>query len=222
MSSRPRSWTSWRASRVPRAGLSGPVVVAEAARLADEEGLEALTLAALAGRFGVAVPSLYKHIDGLDGLRRSLAISGLRELGATLEGTTGLRPLAHGYREWARAHPGRYMLSLRAAPADDAEHAAVAGEVLAIVNGVLAEHGLAGEAAIDGARLLRSTLHGFVSLEAAGGFGLPRDIECSFERLLDALEAGLGALGADAPDARHHRDPEQSSRQDPGRPSGQA
>ena len=40
-------------------------------------------------------------------------------------------------------------------------------------------------------RTLRSGLHGFVSLEASGGFGLPRDVDESFETLIDVLVAGV-------------------------------
>jgi AcrR family transcriptional regulator len=180
---------------VPRAGLTGPIVIAEAGRLADEAGLDGLTLAALAARLGVAVPSLYKHVDGLGALRRGVAIAALHDLGAAIGAASGLRACAHAYRDWARAHPGSYAATLRAAPADDPQYEAAAVEVLDVVYAVLAGHGLAGDGAVDGARLLRSTLHGFVTLEAAGGFGMPRDVERSFERLLDALDLGLTVLG---------------------------
>jgi len=69
---------------VPRAGLSPEVIVDEAARLVDEAGRERLTLSELAKRFGVAQPSLYKHIKGLDGLNRLLAVRVLREVGETM------------------------------------------------------------------------------------------------------------------------------------------
>ncbi|GAB3952288.1 hypothetical protein GCM10027614_55720 [Micromonospora vulcania] len=49
---------------MPRVGLNQQTVVREAARLADEVGYQQLTLAALAGRLGVALPSLYKHVRG--------------------------------------------------------------------------------------------------------------------------------------------------------------
>ena len=51
--------------------------------------------------------------------------------------------------------------------------------------------GLVGDDEIDAIRTLRSGLHGFVALEAAGGFGLPLDVDRSFERLVDALVATL-------------------------------
>jgi hypothetical protein len=56
---------------------------------------------------------------------------------------------------------------------------------------VLAAYRLTRDDAIDAARAVRAALHGFVALEAAGGFGLPRDVEWSFERLLDGLDAAL-------------------------------
>ena len=68
----------------PRAGLSREAVVQAAAALADEEGLEEVTLAELASRLGVRTPSLYNHVAGLEGLRRELALLGTRELGRRL------------------------------------------------------------------------------------------------------------------------------------------
>jgi AcrR family transcriptional regulator len=47
--------------------LSREVVVEGAASLADEKGLEAVTLTALASELGIRTPSLYNHVDGLEG-----------------------------------------------------------------------------------------------------------------------------------------------------------
>jgi len=69
---------------MPRAGLTPQRVVQEAGAVADATGLDRLTLAAVADRFGVAIPSLYKHVNGLDGLRRDLAVLATRELTAVL------------------------------------------------------------------------------------------------------------------------------------------
>jgi len=188
---------------VPRAGLTPSVVVAAAADLADEIGFERLTLAALAARLGVAVPSLYKHIDGLAAVRRGIAISALADLGSDLTAEVSrasgrkshhrLRVLAHAYRSFAAAHPGRYAATVRAAAPEDEEHAASAGAALAVVLEVLAGLGLSGDAAIDAARGLRALLHGFAALEAGGGFGLPRDVDRSFDRVIDAFGRALAA-----------------------------
>jgi Tetracyclin repressor-like, C-terminal domain len=41
---------------------------------------------------------------------------------------------------------------------------------------------------VDATRALRSALHGFVMLENAGGFGLPRDVDRSFGQLVAAFD----------------------------------
>lgn len=183
---------------MPRAGLSADVVVAEAARLVDEVGRDGLTLSALAQRFGVAQPSLYKHLTGLDGLHRSLSVLVLREVAATLRragtgrsGADAVSALAGAYRTYALTHPGRYGYVLRAPAPGDAEHEAAAAEILAVFDDVFTGYGIAGADAVDAVRFVRSVLHGFVSLELVGGFGLPQPAEASFLRLVAATNRAL-------------------------------
>lgn len=180
---------------MPRAGLTTDVVVARAADLADEVGYERVTLAAVAEVFSVAVPSLYKHVGGLDDLRRRIAIRATRELGdavvtASVDGDA-LRAMADAIRDFARAHPGRYAATVRAPDPGDTEHLEVTQAVLAAVLDVLRTRGIAGDDAVDAARAVRSAVHGFVALETAGGFGLARDVDRSYARMLDLLDAGL-------------------------------
>jgi AcrR family transcriptional regulator len=183
---------------VARAGLSESVVVAEAERLADEVGLSRLTLAALAERLGVRLPSLYKHIDGMEGLQRSIAVRAKVELADVLGRSAvgksrddAVRAIALTYREWAREHPGRYASTVRAPAADDVDDQTASYAVVSIVLDILAGFGLQGDDAIDAARALRSALHGFITLDAAGGFGLPVDVDRSFDRLVDGLVTTL-------------------------------
>jgi AcrR family transcriptional regulator len=178
-------------------------VVAAAAALADEVGWAQLTLAGLAGRLGVRLPSLYKHVDGLDGLRRGVTVVALHELGAALSqaavarsGREALTSLAAAYREYATAHPGRYEATLRAPAAGDDEHEAAGDAVLRVVLAVLSGYGLDGADAVDATRVLRAGLHGFVSLERAGGFGMPQGVDHSFARLVDALHEALAGWAA--------------------------
>ncbi len=182
--------------------------MAEASDLADEVGWDGLTLAALAGRCGVRVPSLYKHVDGLDAVRGRVAVRAVRALGEELRGaavgrarTDALRALADRYRAWAREHPGRYAATLRAPAADDEELRAAGAAVLDVVFAVLAGFGIEGDDAVDATRILRSALHGFAALEAVGGFGMPRDVDRSFARLVAGLDAAFTAWTG-APDQR--------------------
>jgi AcrR family transcriptional regulator len=186
---------------VARAGLSEDRVVIEAERIADEVGLSRLTLAALADSLGVRQPSLYKHIDGMDALQRSIAVRAKTELGDVLgraavgkSGDDAIRALATAYRRWALEHPGRYSATVRAPEPGDTDDEAASAAVIGIVFDVLAGYDLHGDDAVDATRALRSTLHGFIALESSRGFGLPVDIDRSFERLVDGLIVALHAL----------------------------
>ena len=55
-----------------------------------------------------------------------------------------------------------------------------------------AASGREGDELIHAVRALRSAVHGFAALEAAGGFGLAVDPDVSFRRLVDALARGIG------------------------------
>jgi AcrR family transcriptional regulator len=183
---------------MPRAGLDSERVVDTAAAIADAEGLDGVTLARVAGGLGVRAPSLYNHVDGRAGLRRALALRGVRELTAALRdaavgrsGTDALAATARAYRAYARAHPGLYAASVAAPAPDDAEHQVAAAETVDVVYAVLRGWRLEGDDAVHAARAFRSAVHGFVLLEATGGFGIPVDVDASFERLVATLAGGL-------------------------------
>ncbi|HEV2123817.1 MAG TPA: WHG domain-containing protein, partial [Chloroflexota bacterium] len=181
-----------------RAGLDRDTVVRAAAKLADTEGLEVVTLARLAALLGVRPPSLYNHVAGQEGLRRELALYGLSDLAKRMgqaaigkSGDHALVAIAHAYRDFAREHPGVHAVCQRAPDPDDPEWVAIGQEVVGIMLAVLAGYSLTGDDALHAVRALRSIVYGFASLEAAGGFGLPLDLDESFRRLLQMFIAGL-------------------------------
>ncbi len=185
---------------MPRAGLDSAAVVSAAAELADHDGLERLTLARLARRLNVRTPSLYAHVAGLEDLRARLAVRGARMLAeVSSRAATGrarddaLRAFADAYRAFAHDHLGTYAAIQRAPDPGDAEAQAAAGAVLEVLAAVLRGYGLEDEDAIHGMRMVRSTLHGFVSLEASGGFGLPISLDESWDRLIATLDRGLAS-----------------------------
>jgi AcrR family transcriptional regulator len=182
---------------MPRAGLTPDVVVDAAAALADEHGADRLTLAAVAKHFGVALPSLYKHVGGLEDLHARLAVRTAEELAVAMRraatgraGADALRTLAQAYRTYAAEHPGRYPYLLRARP-DDPAYVAAGEQTIEVLREVFRGYGVEGEDVVDAARFVRSTLHGFVGLEAVDGFGLTRPVDRSFAALVDGLDRAL-------------------------------
>jgi len=182
-----------------RVGLDHAMVVHAAAELADAQGLHEVTLATLAARLGVRTPTLYHYVAGLGGLRRELALLGCQELAQRLgkavmgkSGDEALRGLAYAYREFVHVHPGLYDATVQAADRDDTELVAAQTEVVEIAIRALSAYHLANEDAIHAVRMLRSVVHGFATLEQSGGFGIPLDIDETFERLLTIFLRGLG------------------------------
>lgn len=183
-----------------RAGLDTRRVVNAAADLIDAEGIEALSLTALAERLNVRLPSLYNHVSGLEGLRRELAIRAMRGLAEALgraamgkSGETALTAVGNAYRAYGKAHPGLYaMLQYVSAPTDDEVRAAALAP-LEVLFAVLSAYGLQEEPAIHVIRTLRSALHGFVLLETSGAFALGVDIDESFARMISLFSHSLGA-----------------------------
>lgn len=181
-----------------RAGLDQATVVEAAARLVDEEGIEQLTLGRLAERLGVRTPSLYNHVAGLPGLKRDLALYCLHDLlDRILRVSIGksraeaIFAIADAYRAYARAKPGRYAFTLQAPGPGDQELQVVAQEIVDVLRAVLAPYKLGEEEDIHAIRSLRSIVHGFSSLEAAGAFGMPVDMDASFHWLVSMFIDGL-------------------------------
>ncbi len=190
---------------MPRAGLDRESVVAAAVALVDESGAEALTLARLAERLGVKAPSLYKHVGGLDDLRASVAVASKRELAAALEsaalgyaGADAVQALAGAYRAWASAHPGRYPATVVAENPEVPGDVEASARMLAVLSSALRPLGLPEADRVDSIRAVRAALHGFVGLEAVGGFGLPDDVDRSFARMVADLVVALESRAADA------------------------
>ncbi len=183
---------------VHRAGLDHAKVLQAAADLADREGLQGVSLAALAAQLDVRSPTLYHYVGGLAGVRQELALLGTQEmihrLGRAVMGKAGdeaVMALGNAYREYAEEHPGLYAATVRPAEPTDSALGAAQNELVEIVVRTLSAYHLEGEDAVHAVRILRSAIHGFVTLVNEGGFGLPLDLDESFRRLLQVFIGGL-------------------------------
>jgi AcrR family transcriptional regulator len=183
---------------VPRAGLS-PAAVADAAlAVVDDVGLEALTLAQVAQRTGVAAPSLYKHVDGLPALRRAVRLRVLAEVTDRMRrevtgrsGSAAVRAMASAYRDYMLRHPNRYTLVEAAVAPSDEELYAASVELVEVIFAVLRGNGLDGNELVHATRSLRALVGGFVRLEYSGGFGMPQSVDETFDYLVDLYLSGL-------------------------------
>ena len=75
--------------------------------------------------------------------------------------------------------------------------------VVQVAMTVMASLGLSGEDGLHAVRGLRSLVHGFATLEISGGFGLPLDLDESFQRLIAVFLAGLKTQAETQPQEAH-------------------
>jgi AcrR family transcriptional regulator len=184
--------------------LDHAAVVRAAAALADQQGLEAVTLGAVAARLGIRPPSLYNHVAGLPGLRDSLALLGTRRLGDRLaraaigkSADDAVIAIGHAYRTFAQEHPGLFAAAVRAPRPENAAWVEAARSVVDTVLAVLGAYNLSEDEALHAVRGLRALVHGFSVIESAGGFGLPLDLDVSFDYLLRLFTRGLRSAHAE-------------------------
>lgn len=185
-----------------RRGIDRDDVIEAALTIVDRDGLDALSLKAVADALDVQSPSLYSHVDGLTGLLDALTLTATAEFGETLRdsvvgvsGDDAVAAFAHAYRDWATTKPGRYELSLRKVARADKR--AAGRSAIETMDRVLASFGLVGAEATAAGRTLRAALHGFSTLEAADALGRGRHDE-SFDYLVRHFLRGV-RVGAAEP-----------------------
>ena len=189
---------------MPRARLTPQLVTEAGAALIDEIGFENLSMGLLAERLGVKTPSLYKHIASQADLAHRIAVLATTEIADAIRdatqgraGTDALAAGAHAMRAYVLEHPGRYAAGNAARPTgpDDPMVPAV-GRVLASWAAMLHGYRLDPGQEIHALRMLRSMLHGFATLEAAGSFQIDADVDDSFTWMIGFIDQGLKARSA--------------------------
>ena len=183
----------------PKVALDKNTIMLAAAELANQHGSEYITLAMLAKKLNIKPPSLYNHFDGLPGIKREMAIFSLEKLYISLmeeakgksKGEEEVIALSQAYLSFARTNPGLYEFALSAPnPADEFVHAA-GKKIVELVVSAIQPFELSEEEAIQAVRGLRSLMHGFASLEQKGGFGMPLDLDESYQFAVTAFIQGL-------------------------------
>ena len=179
-----------------RAVTSTAAIVTAARDLLEHEGLEGLTMHAVATAVGVRAPSLYKRVRDRGELIQLVGNATAEDL---LDRLTRVRTgdpardilsFAAEVRSFARDHPAAYGLLFARLPetwrVDPVRNARAAEPILEAVTALVGP-----EEALDAARLLVAWVHGFVSMELAGSFRLGGSVDEAFAYGLQRLTAAL-------------------------------
>ncbi|GMA65996.1 TetR/AcrR family transcriptional regulator [Alicyclobacillus fastidiosus] len=184
-----------------RPGLDRAIVAQAAGELADQIGFNNITLSGVADHLGVKTPSLYNHIEGLDGLRRELSLVGLNALNHRLQRAAlgrsrddALISMLQAYRTFAKERPGVYVATLHAPDPGDFQIKSASQVIIDTLLTVLEPYQLNDDEAVYVIRGFRAIGHRFASLEMAGAFGIDLEMDESYQRLIKAFLRGLDSL----------------------------
>lgn len=150
------------------AQIDRAAVLDAAMRLADEAGIDAVTMHAVARRLGVTPMALYRHVDSKDALFDGLVEQLLTSFPAppgTGSWSDRLTVVADGIRATAKRHPAVFPLLLTRPAVTPA-----AREVRDAVQSALADAGLPADRVARTERLLATAVLGFAASEVAGRF----------------------------------------------------
>jgi AcrR family transcriptional regulator len=179
--------------------VSTETLVTAVRTIAENDGVDAVTMSAVAGAVGVRAPSLYKRAANRHELLRLAADDAARELG---EEITALARRVDDPRELL-AGTARALRSLSArspkvttllfcAPAPQAGPSPeLVAPLMATLLAAVAR--LSSDDPLSAARTLTAWAYGFSTMEQNGGFRQGGDVDAAFERGLDIVLSGIGA-----------------------------
>ncbi len=186
-----------------RTQLTTDIVLDKAAEIADEQGLDELSLTKVANELGTSQPALYRYVDGYDDLIRHLGLRGrsilaerMTSSAVGLSGDEAIGAMGRAWRSTVGDHPGLYAATDRYPCAGDPELEQAVERIVSILRQGLASYNLSADAAVHAGRALRASFHGFSHLEAGDGFPADTDVDDSFDGLIDLLCRGIRAMAA--------------------------
>ncbi|AFL99975.1 MULTISPECIES: TetR/AcrR family transcriptional regulator [Desulfitobacterium] len=179
-------------------GLDRETVLQAAVKIADEKGLNNVTLKELASQLKIKTPSLYTYVDGAQGLNSMLAIYGLNclrsemaEAAIGLSGKDAVHAIGKAYVNFARNHPGLYEATQWVDKWQSEKAAQISDDILSLVAKVMSAFPQSKTDITHIIRMFRCVLHGFASLDQNHGFGNPVSVDKSLSIAIEIMLSGM-------------------------------
>ncbi|MEU6584195.1 TetR-like C-terminal domain-containing protein [Nocardia sp. NPDC046763] len=179
------------------------ILVDAAEAVLVRDGLDGVTVRAVAAEARVALAGVYNRFGGKEGLERELLIRGFDALRAEVaapddpDPIARLRAAAASYRRFAIEHPQHYSIMFAASVGKHFANEAVQdsagrafGELVLHIGYAIGRGTIVGGDPAELAQQVWSALHGAVSLELNGAMRSP-DPEGSYASMVDLIIRGL-------------------------------
>jgi len=178
--------------------LTKEIVIQTAAEIADKDGLAGVSLKAVAEKLAIRTPSLYNHIDSLDGLLREMAHRGMREMNARMlqaavgqSGDAAIKSVSTAYLEYMIAHPGVYEAIQWALWHGSAETAEIFEQYKSLLVKLILSCRLKNPDTGEILNVLTGFLHGYCTMQLGEAIKNPEGAVRGLEMALDTVLLGI-------------------------------
>lgn len=175
--------------------ISKAIVIQTASDLADEQGMSAVSLKAVAEKLEIRTPSLYNHINSLEDLYQEIAYIGMEQINEQLTraaiGKTkedALRAISVTYFQAVIDHPGVYEIIQWATWHANDEIRKIFEQYQEILLIILRTFEFNEKDFTDILNLITGLLHGYTTMQL--GYAL-KNPESAKDKLCDAIDAVL-------------------------------
>lgn len=173
-------------------------VVQAASDIADEKGLNNVSLKAVAEKLNIRTPSLYNHIDSLDDLLREIAHNGMNKMNEKMtkvaignSGDTAIKSVAVEYLNYIIEHSGIYETIQWATWHGTEKTEEIFGNYTSLLLTLIRSCNFKPEYTNEILNLLTSVLHGYTTLQLRYAFSNPDKVRTELCNAIDTLLLGI-------------------------------
>lgn len=173
-------------------------VIQTAFDIADEKGLNSVSLKAVAEKLNIRTPSLYNHIDSLDDLLRLSAHSGMRTMNERMMqvavgkyGDAAIKSVGIEYLNFMIEHPGIYEIIQWATWHGTDETAEIFENYMSLLTTLIDSCQLKAGKTEEILNLITGVFHGYTTLQLRYAFTAPDKVREDFLNAIDTVLLGI-------------------------------
>lgn len=173
-------------------------VIETASDIADKEGLNKVSLKAVAEKLDIRTPSLYNHINSLDDLLREVAHQGMRVMNDRMIkaaigtfGDNAIKAVSIEYLNYMIEHPGIYETIQWATWHGTEETGEIFNSYLSLLTTLIRSYNFKSDYTNEILKLLTGVLHGYTSLQLRYAFTAPDLVRKELEDTIDTVLLGI-------------------------------
>lgn len=186
---------------MPKNNISEELIIETSAHIANEIGLDNLSLKIIAEELNIKPPSLYNHISGLDNIKEKLMIYGWKQIenkmidsAVGVAGYEALKNMCYAFYDYATNNKGVFAAMLWYNKYETQENNNSTARLFELLFKVMRALDISEDNINHSIRTLRGFLEGFSLLVNNNAFGNPISIKESFDLSLEIIMNGIKSL----------------------------